>query len=383
MVKDLYFADVWKIGVRVCQFDDSIIKYQLYKIPFGETSPLICHFEGHPFDREKGDPYTFLAGLSNRKYVDDPKKVGKEFVLSYVKDVYQKREFSIYGHLLSTDILFSFLDKYAHCFNLTSDQASYFVQEIDHGLNEYFPAMCAGFAKDILHDLKNNDVLELDFEQVSNEIRDGLIQPVQSNQIKPNLRLYSYDISLRPIREAIKYLLANNINEICRPFVRRNFTQIPKRSWIWSGYSEEDEKKNISLILNNCLNEYSAFVQGNHLKFPHSVFLDNTSTVVFVYEKRRDAEGDMYPVLHKYIIHNSTHLLPKMIVAFGYGTTPRIEEVDFPIIRIDGKEFKAQRYNGDASGFLFYQKPVLNMIYKMLCDDLKNHYEMNITFSAT
>jgi hypothetical protein len=172
--------------------------------------------------------------------------------------------------------------------------------------------------------------------------------------------------------QSLEYLLANQIKEIERPFARRNRDLIQGANWIWSGYTPESEIRSVKRILECSIEEYSAFVQGNHLRFPSSGYLDSDTSIIYEYEPAgsRKHEG---PGIKEHHINNTRKTLPKLIVKTG-EESPLIDTSRFPVISIDGTDYSScSSSSGEASDF-FQDTPVLNQIYRMLASDLNLHY---------
>lgn len=125
-------------------------------------------------------------------------------------------------------------------------------------------------------------------------------------------------------------------------------------------------------ILECSIEEYSAFVQGNHLCFPSSRYLDSDTSIFYEYEtvgSRKD-EG---PGIKECHIDNMHRTLPKLIVKTD-KERPHIDISRFPAISIDGTDYSSYSSSSAFAYYLFEDTPVLNHIYKMLARDLNLHY---------
>lgn len=183
--------------------------------------------------------------------------------------------------------------------------------------------------------------------------------------------------------DSLKYLIANGIKEINRSSGLSDIPLTPGASCVWSGYSPENEIKRVTNILNHSLDEYKAFVNGNKLKFPNSHYLDSNTTIIFEYEPIKGNKFEDGPGLNEYHIDNSSHTLPKLIVYAKDKSLPHLPvgsntEEKYYTVTYEGKTFKAHSISYSIGHFLFDSTPVLNLVYRMLLDDLSLHYDMTI-----
>ncbi len=378
-VKNLLLPDVWKLGVGLYPVNQNSVTYQVYKILYGEPFPLICSLEGNPFDLEKSGSLTFSSCFLRREHLGDPEYAGRNFVLDYVKRIIKKRNFVVHGKLFSTEVLFAFLDQYSQSIGLKSDQDGYSVPDIDYGLKIYLPNLCdrIGIA---LKPLPHREHVVMDFDMVSEMIRQGTVPAqIKEDQVNFPFIMYSLLTPLKPVFESVRFLIANGITQVERPFLKPIRQLGPGTRWIWSGYTEDSERGNILKTLNSSVTEYSAFVSGNRLKFLNSPYLNPSTAVVYVYEPSKRSGGSdpgSWPTLNEYFIENPVGQLPKLSVAIGYGTSPKIESERPPIITIDGRKYSFSNHSSLSAGFLFQRTPIKNLIYRFLSEDLQRHYEI-------
>jgi hypothetical protein len=375
-IKELLLPDVWKLGVGLYPGDKNFTSYQIYKIPYSEPSPLICSLEGNPFDLDESSPLAFSSHSVKRTYIGDPERAAEKYVLDYVKKAVRNRSLAVHGKLLSTDILFAFLDQHSHSIGLKPNQEIYSVHDINYGLKIYLPNICARVAQD-LRPVPPTDHVVIDFDMVSQMIQQGTVPPqLRKGETNSYFFLYSLLTPLKPIFDSVRFLIANDITQIERPFSKPIRPVGPASRWIWSGYTEESERQNIFKILNSSLAEYSAFVCGNRFKFLNSPYLDSTTAVVYVYERSKEPNSPSWPVLDEYFIENVAGRLPKLTIAIGYCTSPRVEHERFPVISVEGQKYSASSHSTTVASFLFHRTPVMNLVYSMLRGDLERHYEI-------
>ena len=366
-VKNAVFPGVNKLGVGVGQCDEQSVLYQIYVIPNNETGPLVCKVEKDAFDLQK-NRYAVSATSSTRERLAEPQTEATRYVLQHVRNIVQHKALPIHGVLLSKDILFEFIDEFADCLALLPDQDVYSVSDISRGLTGILLGLCAVIVNNSSESSKR--LILLDLDTVANIVRQNGLKPTNLRDTAVRFALGSRRLSMRSVSDAIRYLTANNISTIERPFARRSRSG----HWIWSVYAEEDAVHNIELILENSIQEYASFVTGNRLKLPNSPYLDPNVSIIYEYEPFSIAAPGEEPGISEYHVANPLRQMPKVAVYVKRGEDKKIGGDKFPIITINGVVHHASFQSIGTADFLFYRTPVLNMVYRMLKRDLEKHY---------
>jgi hypothetical protein len=230
--------------------------------------------------------------------------------------------------------------------------------------------------------LPSADHILIEFGMASEMIRQGIAPvPLKKDEINFNFVIYSLLSPLKPVFDSVRFLTANEITEIERPFLRPRRGSGSGDRKIWSGYTDDSERRNILRILDSSLAEYRSFVYGNRLKFSNSPYLDSTTAVINVYERSKEPASFDWPVLDRFFIKGAAGPLPKLMTAIGYRTSPRIEceyEREKLTISVDGQKYSVSFHSTSLASFLFQPTPVMNVVYKMLCEDLEEHYGIRI-----
>ena len=381
VIKEIVFPGVWKLGVGIISSDQHHIQYQIYSIPYKDPSPLVCKLIHGSLFTNKWNKNAVKETRTSKESLLDPIKAGKEFVSERVVAVLKSKLLHIYGQELSSDILFSFVDLYHPALGIKPGSERYLVQDLSIALNKHLFAMAeAALVENIP---VGNRKYSVDLDKLTYYIKTNT--PTSKNVFGKPI-VFSIGTDSFPISTAydsLKYLIANGIKEINRSRGLSDIPLAPGASWVWSGYSPENEIKNVTHILNHSLDEYKAFVNGNKLKFPNSHYLDSDTTIIFEYEPIKGSKFEEGPGLNEYHIDNSSHTLPKLIVYAKDKALPHLPvgsntEEKYYTVTYDGKTYKAHSISYSIGHFLFDSTPVLNLVYRMLLDDLSLHYDMTI-----
>jgi len=130
VVKELIFPGVWKLGVGIISSDQYHIQYQIYRIPYKEPSPLVCKLNRGILFTDQWSPNAISETITSKETLIDPLKAGKDFVLERVRKVVEAKALPIYGHHLSVDVLFSFVDLYHPALGISPGLDHYSVQDL-------------------------------------------------------------------------------------------------------------------------------------------------------------------------------------------------------------------------------------------------------------
>jgi len=375
-VKELLFPGTWKLGVGIISSDQFHVQYQIYTIPYGDPSPLVCKFDRGFLFTDKWSPNAVSEILTPKEAITNPSKLGTDFVLEKVRNVVEKMALPIYGKILSADILIAFVDSYHRLIGISPNLDHYLVQDLAYALNQYLIRMGAAIVRKITLGSGAGFVIDLDW--FSNYLATNKIEPIAPSQATVYFSFVSRHFPVRAAFDSLRYLLANKITEIDRPFGRRDLVLSPGRNWIWSGYSPKNETNSVTRILKHSLDEYSAFVSGNRFHFPNSPYFDSDTAIVFEYEPVGTTSFDG-PGLREHHIDNTPHTLPKLSVFVRDQKHHCVDTSKFPNIEVDGKVYNAYSSSSSIASFFFQRTPVLNLIYRMLSSDLSRHYNMTMS----
>lgn len=376
VVKELRFPDVWQLGVGLFDVTPQHVSYQLYKIPYGEADPPICKLEGGSLLSASPNPYAISDLSMSRDRFSDPQAVGQRYVLGLFEELVQRKALPVHGIMLSTDVLLGFIDRYYRCLGLHPQQDVYQVADINYAFNRHLVELCAAIVVATSKDKSN--FVHLDLDSVNTYVANNDVNPIPPSATPIRFGLGARRISVPAVITALRFLTAASVTTITRLLAPRTQISTPGTFWIWEGYSPNDEIRNVSLVLEKSLDEYTTFVRGNRLNLPQSVYLDANIAVVYEYKPAFVVAPGSSPEIREHFVDNSHHLLPKFSFRVLANNDTGISVERYPMLTIEEHEYRAiSSSNGDAS-FLFHEFPFVTMIYRMLYEDLKKHYDIGL-----
>lgn len=375
-VKEILYPGGWKLGVGIVSSDQSHVHYQLYTIPYREPSPLVCKLDSGFFPARQASPNAICEVISSRESIANHERAGKDFVLGEVRKIIEKRALPLYGPLLAADVLIAFVDSYYSCLGVAPDLDRYSVKDLEYALNQHLIQIWATLWSKI--DIGSNVHIIMDLDSLSDFLRRYPMKPVASTRVPVNFSIQSRSFPVKAAFDALRYLVANQIKDVLRPFGRRDLPPSPGRDWILSGYSSNNEISSITHVLSHSIEEYKVFTENNRFNFPKSPYLDSNTSVIFEYEPIGSTEFDG-PGFREHHIDNIHHALPKQLVFIRDAEHHHVDTSKFPNIAVDGTVYSASSSSNGFASFFFQPTPVLNLIYRMLSHDLSEHYKMTIS----
>ncbi len=213
--------------------------------------------------------------------------------------------------------------------------------------------------------------------RISYYLKQNKVEPIDLGGPIVNFAISSENFPIRAAFDSVKYLVANEITEIDRIYGRRDQAPAKGTNWIWSSYSRQNEVVSVTRILEYSIEEYTAFVNGNHLKLPESPYIDPNIAIIYEYEPvgTNRFEG---PGLREHFIDNKLHKLPKLSVFIKDQEQHHVDTSKFPNVEVEGNIYQSPSSASMIAGFFFHETPFLNLIYKMLSSDLSKHYDMTL-----
>ena len=371
-IKKILFPDVWKLGVGIFDSNDKWVSFQIYQIPYEVPAPLVCKLEGVPFHSLNSDPYAISTHGTRRENLADPETSATSFVLDNIKQVVEERLLPVHGQLTSMDILFSFVDRYYHLLNLSPEKDSFEVSELNTALNQHMLGVCASIASSLSRSESSIVSINLDFAE--SYIQSNEVEPVPPSSVSTYYSISSHYIPIRSVFDALRNVVDTDIKIIKRPFIRQDPELQAAGGWVvWSGYKPEDEICNVNLMLKNAIPEYSNFIQRNRLKLPESRYLDKSTSIIMEYRPTFISDG-LGPLLHIDYLCNQSQSLPKFAVLISSDEKWSIDRSTFPEVNYNGVKYESIKSTESTADFLFSSTPMLNLLYRMLTNDLSEHY---------
>ncbi|GAA5531595.1 hypothetical protein [Herpetosiphon gulosus] len=364
IIKDL--SNIWMFGIVIYSIDDDRIIYGIGRIPYGDTKSPIYFVGGNPFNdglASNVDIEVEFATILDRSNLGNSREKGKQFVLNRVNRLVKEFGFPVFGEILASDIIFSFIDNYYRFLYLDENKNDFDLDEISNAFYNTLTNTCKIYLQK-----QQDKLLLVDLDNM----KSSYFPPKKpKHTLDPKLFwIRSRKFPLDVVESAIQYLRSVNLINVKRPFVKRARID----GFIWTGYSLSERGDNIKKILSNCITEYKIFCQGCKFNFTDSYYLSDKYSIIYGYSNKNEKER---PLVEEMVVINHDKMLPKVIVEEGLNTFFNGRGIMYNDVWYNSITISAS-----ASNFLFHDQAMRNMIYNLLINDMKRHYNLtnNIHF---
>lgn len=371
-VKHIRFPCVWKIGFGLSFWSKDSIAYWLYAIEKGENKPLISDIP--PGTDMFAFPNTgFLGHHGPNDLIVNPKLAARHYVYDNFRELIKHQAFSIRHPLLCSEYLFSYIDAHLYYLGLKHSDV-YQIEELQKAFYDYLPRWCDIAIKSltfypphlghadpgIIHMMLPRDVSKEVDEAVKNK-----------TQIRP-VTIGSSRVSYRILFDLLEYCRVSGLQKIERIYKPRTSNL---GRMIWDGYKEEDAFYNFKIVYENFEKVYSEFLKLNGLNDSALALFKEQELLVCKYAHPNPPLKD-YPCQNIYqLIPDCGHCsIPRVVVlppndnSFTY-TKPLKGKCE---AKLGNEKFALKSYSVGIADFLFQDNPILNLVYRTLCDRLES-----------
>jgi hypothetical protein len=416
IVKERFFSGVWKLGVQVSSADATQVGFHLYAV--GTDDPAILVSGAPPAEALQSSATSEAPGDSagqtpvaftlqgawpkqkevqfnwrNRSFLKSPEEEGDRFVFNYLKTMLHTKSLPLYGSRLAVEYLFWFVDRFGRSLGVQpSDRLK--VADLDYGIHVYLPAWGSlavpRFLGELIRLNRHNPsvvapaILAPPFEHVANVYPDKLsptkeevVRLIESGRDLTPTRVSFSEASPHLFVQAVDYLTSLNEEWIERPYKPRSWHS----PWVSCGYSAEALRHNIPGILIHSVDEYRVFVERNRIPLRKSFYLQQSEAVVYAADFPQWSTAthlENSPILQTYTVRNEDLKLPKVTLV-DLSQEPAELIVHKHALTLRGVERELVTRGPEHPFELFKDLPMLNRVYDMLREDLRN--EFNHDFS--
>jgi hypothetical protein len=375
-VKDLFFADTWKLGVAITGTSRDQVSYSLYKVPKGENAPLLISVPGqlwHLF--ESGEAQNIDTGgipisvnLAHRSALASPETEAKKEVSRYASKIFQERRLKIRGTTMCIEHIFRFLDEFHFTLGIDAKD-EYEIGELRQGLYAYFHGWHAvAFSRYRVEWAHLLNLRYPSFAMISAAVRisrEEVEAELASNR-HPVVPVIDEYRQLRSLSEALDYLFQRGVERVQRPYVQRS----PGGRWIWNGFSADGLLQNLSLVFEHLHEEYREFIEANGFvpgKLGHC-----QPGIARIYAADLSAWANLagFPSMKSYTVEDKAGaLLPVQFINTSDISEPNFSDSRRELL-FNGTTYPLRGWSQFDPARFFGRSPLLNSCYQWLAKDL-------------
>ncbi|MEI2272576.1 DUF4365 domain-containing protein [Sphingobacterium sp. ML3W] len=253
ILKELYYAEFWKIGIGYSSFLDKSINYLLYPIRYGENDLLIREIS------EEEILSTPKAISWHNQYVenpikDNPIRYAWDQVSNDIIEVVSEPIVKLVSFPLATEFLIAQIDKVYFILNQRM-QNKYNLSTILERLNLLYPLWL-----DEVYGVDDNQEVEFSYIQLHDLVerdtgRNGLLRAIlkyrKGVKKKNNVDIKRFDIDEDYLNTSIKMYRSINQNVIKRLYPPNNYSKrVAGLNYIWNFISPEEFQAKVHNIYN-------------------------------------------------------------------------------------------------------------------------------------
>ncbi|EKO34201.1 DUF4365 domain-containing protein [Leptospira santarosai] len=249
IIKETLFSGVWKLGIAVTTFNESL-SFGLYAIKYGESdSTLIKSFDQKGFDINGSGKVRSIYYTS--QIPEDPIKLAKIKIKSFFNDLLKSDSFPLILPEVANEYIFFVVNRYHYAFGFDKEQSQYSLLEIKKSLDFFFFKWVYTAHKSINYpshlnyiDISLVSVFTDEFsrKKISNEVRN-------SKEDSPIYNFYTKEFSVFHLMEAIRILQNEKIENVFStvPLPVHDRLRLKNSNWIYHAYTEEELETKIKL----------------------------------------------------------------------------------------------------------------------------------------
>jgi hypothetical protein len=398
IAKKTFYRTAWKLGLAYFFYRENSVEYALYPIPFGKNDVLIKEVDEKLHEELKKEGLSISGYFKENPIQKRPKQFAIEEIEEIVKVVVENKLLKHHGsEFIAREFIFAFIDKF-HIQMGLNKKDEYSIDEIDKAFFQYLPQWTLESIKFMI-EVKRNGVISFahalfgrpyfdpDFllMQIMEEERKKIFartqEAIQKNSSVPVMPIGSRVLSFRIFYELFSFLKLRGTDKIIRPYAPKDYSRLEKLGgWIWNVFSPETLEKNLRVFFENLPTAYNQIISTNFpdIKDDLSLF-NNVSLEVVLFSAKEEAKAFTDgPIIGFFGLSSPDENKQKIILSRreSAGELANLSLKKFrENIVFDGKKYTVSSASEGVLDFIFDDTPMLNFVYHLIKNYLKDHFE--------
>lgn len=266
-IKEVIFSGFWKISIAYTEFNDDRISYAIIPIKYGDNNLLIREINSmSPIIRDR------MARTITSHYVENPiKNKPVDYAFSLIKketlEVIKNQSLKLVCEQLAFEYLTDFFD-YTKRIIPISYKENFSVDEFKTAITKYLPIWIEEYNTFRNRPL-NDSTIYFDIEEVFwhtlDMDKDNITEKAKvrlANKEFCNLKIVdtSKVFSLKYIIDSLTLLQELKINNFCRPYPKKTYSN--NSGFIWSWYTPETAFEKLSFVFKELPKVYDLFIES-------------------------------------------------------------------------------------------------------------------------
>ena len=388
IIKKIFYNSCWKLGIAYNNYTKNEMTYMLYPINFNKNELQIKEISNKLKDELSKVGLSLNSHYRENPFYNRPEDYANEFIKIKIEKIFKKKLLPINHISLFREIMFSFIDKFHDCLGLQIKNY-YTIEEMRFSFNIYLPI----WIDEVLSNKKislgkqgfidpNLILVQLNQKEL-NKFDIKVKERIQENQLNnTNLIISNETYPLKLIVYLLNSSNFNNITGINRLYLPPNYERlkISDNNFIWSVYSSEDIKENITRFYNEIqvIYDYAIDAFFPSLK-KHLEFFSRFDKIIIVLNVKDEYKShDDIPSMELYYLKNIDIAENKIEIYIKNKEAIPIDidvEMDFGSeIMIDDQKYIFQGMSSSVLISNFGDLPMYNYLYELLNDSFKDFF---------
>lgn len=388
IIKKIFYNSCWKLGIAYNNYTKNEMTYMLYPINFNKNELQIKEISNKLKDELSKVGLSLNSHYRENPFYNRPEDYANEFIKIKIEKIFEKKLLPINHISLFREIMFSFIDKFHDCLGLQIKNY-YTIEEMRFSFNIYLPI----WIDEVLSNKKislgkqgfidpNLILVQLNQKEL-NKFDIKVKERIQENQLNnTNLIISNETYPLKLIVYLLNSSNFNNITGINRLYLPPNYERlkISDNNFIWSVYSSEDIKENITRFYNEIqvIYDYAIDAFFPSLK-KHLEFFSRFDKIIIVLNVKDEYKShDDIPSMELYYLKNIDIAENKIEIYIKNKEAIPIDidvEMDFGSeIMIDDQKYIFQGMSSSVLISNFGDLPMYNYLYELLNDSFKDFF---------
>ena len=391
IVKQIFYADTWKLGFAYHQYEDSRLAYTLYPIARNKNDAQIKEIDQSLHNRIKTENLGFTGHFIENPLKKGPKEYAKEVVRKNTHTVIDRKLLRHNGsEFLAREFIFAFIDEF-HVLMGLEIKDKYSLEEIKVAFFIYLPFWLKFSDDDDIVSFSQNrfprkteiyylpnwtsKLSKVKLNKIKRNVKKALRDKAPVPQVPPIVgEQNSFDLFV----EFFRFLKQAKRRVIRRPYKKKDISKLKGdgTNWTWNLFSERDTKYNLNVVFKYLIDAYNVILKNN---FPELIgelsLLGDANTILFYW----DPEEIHVPTYNIYYLKSKTERKQVRINLFTEEEMRRSELAYYDIpsrfFKFGDEECQLISKEHDALDFAYGGTSVLNFIYKKLKERIDEYFK--------
>lgn len=384
-IKKIFYNSCWKLGIAYSNYTKDNITYMLYPIDFHKNDLQIKQMS-HEFEDDVNHMGLPVTGHYHENPIENqPEDYANEYIRDKIKELFESKLLPLNNISLFREIMFSFIDRFHDCLGLEKKDC-YTIKEMRFSLNIYLPIWIIEVLRNKEISLGRQNFIDPDIilSKLSRieigEFDEKVKKIIQSNQFNSEkFILGNRQYPLKLIMQMLNSPSFDDLVEIKRYYISPNYDRCAN-NYIWSPYSSEDIKENITRFYNKIPEIYDNIIDSFFPTLKQQLaFFANYDRLIIILNVEDDCTSPDIPTMDIYYLIKSgedKYNENGIDIYIKNEDCVPINSDDHNVseIMLYGQQYTIPRKGGRVLKYIFDDLPMHSYLYELLEERFDNFF---------